>query len=76
MAVSPQWEDIGLGAITDFVQQAFGPVDFDRSLVELTAAGVPSPAALPARAAGSSSPLIWPILRTACAGPTRKRRMR
>ena len=43
MAVSPQWEEIGLGAITDFVQQAFGPVDFDRSLVELTAAGVPLP---------------------------------
>ena len=43
VAVSPQWEDIGLGAITDFVQQAFGPVDFDRSLVELTAAGVPLP---------------------------------
>jgi hypothetical protein len=43
VAVSPQWEDIGLGAITDFVQQAFGPVDFDRSLVELTAAGIPLP---------------------------------
>ena len=43
VAVSPQWEDIGLGAITDFVQQTFGPVDFDRSLVELTAAGVPVP---------------------------------
>jgi hypothetical protein len=42
-AVSPEWEDIGLGAITDFVQQAFGPVDFDRSLVELTATGVPLP---------------------------------
>src|SRR5205807_712921 len=42
-AVSPQWEDIGLGAITDFVQQAFGPVDFDRSLVELTATSVPLP---------------------------------
>jgi hypothetical protein len=42
-AVSPGWEDIGLGAITDFVQQAFGPVDFDRSLVELTATGVPLP---------------------------------
>jgi tetratricopeptide (TPR) repeat protein len=35
--------DVGLGAITDFVQQAFGPVDFDRSLVELTATGVPLP---------------------------------
>jgi hypothetical protein len=42
-AVSPEWEDIGLGAITDFVQQAFGPVDFDRSLVELTATSVPLP---------------------------------
>ena len=42
-AVSPEWEDIGLGAITDFVQQAFGPVDFDRSLVELTVADVPLP---------------------------------
>jgi hypothetical protein len=42
-AVSPEWEDIGLGAITDFVQQAFGPVDFDRSLVELTVMSVPVP---------------------------------
>ena len=42
-AVSPGWEDIGLGAITDFVQQAFGPVDFDRSLVELTIRAVPLP---------------------------------
>jgi hypothetical protein len=42
-AVSPDWEDIGLGAITDFVQRAFGPVDFARSLVELTATGVPLP---------------------------------
>ena len=41
--MSPGWEDIGLGAITDFVLQAFGPVDFDRSLVELTAANVPLP---------------------------------
>jgi hypothetical protein len=35
--VSPGWEDIGLGAITDVVQHAFGPVDLDRSLVELAA---------------------------------------
>src|ERR1700678_680500 len=35
-AETPSWDDIGLGAITDFVQQAFGPVDLDRSLVELT----------------------------------------
>ena len=27
--VSPGWEDIGLGAITDIVQHAFGPVDLD-----------------------------------------------
>jgi hypothetical protein len=35
--VSPGWEDIGLGAITDIVQHAFGPVDLDRSPVELAA---------------------------------------
>lgn len=46
VAVSPEWQDIGLGAITDFVQQAFGPVDFDWSLVELTAADVPFPGCL------------------------------
>ncbi len=43
VAQSPEWEDIGLGAITDFVQQAFGPVDFDRSLVELTVTAAPLP---------------------------------
>jgi hypothetical protein len=37
--VSPTWDDIGLGAITDIVQQAFGPVDLDRSTVELSAGG-------------------------------------
>jgi hypothetical protein len=42
-AISAEWEDIGLGAITDFVQQTFGPVDFDRSLVELTVMSVPLP---------------------------------
>lgn len=34
--VSEGWQDIGLGAITDVVQHAFGPVDLDRSPVELT----------------------------------------
>ncbi len=33
--VSPGWEDIGLGAITDIAQHAFGPVDLDRSPVAL-----------------------------------------
>jgi hypothetical protein len=33
--VSPDWGDIGLGAITDIVRHAFGPVDLDRSPVEL-----------------------------------------
>ena len=33
----PSWEDIGLGAIQDVVQRAFGPVDLDRSQVELEA---------------------------------------
>lgn len=32
-----RWEDIGLGAITDVVQHAFGTVDLDRSPVELAA---------------------------------------
>lgn len=33
--VSPDWEDLGLGAITDIAKHAFGPVDLDRSPVEL-----------------------------------------
>lgn len=33
--VSPGWEPIGLGAITDVAVHAFGPVDLDRSLVAL-----------------------------------------
>ena len=33
--VSPGWESIGLGAITDIAQHAFGPVDLDRSPVAL-----------------------------------------
>ena len=37
--VSPRWEDIGLSAITDIVQHAFGQIDLDRSPVELRAAG-------------------------------------
>jgi len=42
-AEAPQWDAIALGAITDFVQQAFGPVDLDRSLVELTVTAAPLP---------------------------------
>jgi len=42
-AEAPSWDAIGLGAITDFVQQAFGPVDLDRSLVELTVTAAPLP---------------------------------
>ncbi|MCA1677689.1 MAG: SEC-C domain-containing protein [Actinobacteria bacterium] len=37
------WEPIGLGAIQDLVQEAFGPVDLDRSRVRLEAAGAPAP---------------------------------
>lgn len=36
------WEPIGLGAIQDLVQDAFGPVDLDRSLVALPPAKAPS----------------------------------
>jgi hypothetical protein len=32
---SDGWEPVGLGAIQDLVQDAFGPVDLDRSLVRL-----------------------------------------
>ena len=42
-AETPSWDAIGLGAITDFVQEAFGPVNLDRSLVELTVTAVPRP---------------------------------
>src|SRR3984957_16259608 len=42
-AETPAWDDIGLNAITDFVQEAFGPVDLDRSLVELTVTADPRP---------------------------------
>jgi hypothetical protein len=42
-AETPLWDDIGLGAITDFVQEAFGPVDLNRSLVELTVTAAPRP---------------------------------
>jgi hypothetical protein len=41
--VSAGWEDIGLGAITDIVQAAFGPVDLDRSVVELAVMARPQP---------------------------------
>lgn len=40
---SASWDAIGLGTITDFVQQASGPVDLDRSLVELTVTAAPLP---------------------------------
>ena len=40
-AETASWDDIGLGAITDFVQEAFGPVGLDRSLVELTVTAAP-----------------------------------
>jgi hypothetical protein len=42
-AATRSWDAIGLGAITDFVQEAFGPVDLDRSLVELTVTAAPRP---------------------------------
>jgi hypothetical protein len=41
--VSPGWEPIGLGAIQDVVQEAFGPVDLDRSPVRLEAVDEPDP---------------------------------
>jgi hypothetical protein len=35
------WEPIGLGAIQDLVQDAFGPVDFDRSTIALPPSDAP-----------------------------------
>jgi len=40
--LSLDWEPIGLGAISDVVQEARGPVDLDRSPVELTASPKPA----------------------------------
>src|SRR5918993_1862423 len=37
------WQPMGLGAITDLVQHAFGPVDLDRSPVELAAVAATHP---------------------------------
>ena len=39
--VSDGWEPIGLGVIQDLAQDVFGPVDLDRSLVELSASAEP-----------------------------------
>jgi hypothetical protein len=39
-AADGRWDAIGLGAITDIVKHAYGAVDLDRSLVELTPATV------------------------------------
>src|SRR5258705_3670209 len=43
VAESRGWDAIGLGAITDFVQQEVRPVELDRSLVELAATDDPWP---------------------------------
>ncbi|MBV8947304.1 MAG: SEC-C domain-containing protein [Solirubrobacterales bacterium] len=40
-APEQSWEPIGLGAIQDLVQEAFGPVDLDRSLVALPPSDAP-----------------------------------
>jgi hypothetical protein len=72
--VSDEWEDIGLGAITDVVQHAFGPVDLDRSLVELVARSEPSRVARRVRAADSASRQGWPKPELRCALPTNARR--
>jgi hypothetical protein len=55
-ALSIEWEPIGLDAITDLAPHAFGPVDLDRSAVELATVTAVHGVARPARAAGSASP--------------------
>jgi SEC-C motif len=40
---STAWEPVGLGVVQDLVQDAFGPVDLDRSAVALQPARIPHP---------------------------------
>jgi hypothetical protein len=40
---STAWDPVGLGVVQDLVQDAFGPVDFDRSAVALQPVRVPTP---------------------------------
>ncbi len=69
--VSEGWQPIGLGAITDVVQEALGPVELDRSPVELAVIGeavAPCPACGGARFGfpgelGESSPAMCPAHR-------------
>jgi predicted nucleic acid-binding protein len=74
--VSAGWKDIGLGAITDAVQYAFGRVDLDRSPVEVAAfaqthLGCP---ALRRRPAGeASSRLDTALAEDRCGKRSRKR---
>lgn len=49
---SPRWEPVGLGAVQDLVQEAFGPVALDRSAVRLGPAETPQSGCL--ACAGSS----------------------
>jgi hypothetical protein len=72
--VSNGWEDIGLGAITDVVQHAFGNVDLDRAPVELTAARTPLPDCPAVGAAGSAFPGTLPSPETGCAHSTSAKR--
>lgn len=75
-AEAASWEAIGLGAITDFVQQAYGPVDLDRSLAELTAMADPMPGCPACAGRRFKSPPTWLSPGTTCASGTSKRRGR
>jgi hypothetical protein len=66
----------GLGTITDFVQQASGPVDLDRSLVELTVTALPCRYVRPARGRRFKFPADLDDAGTACARRTGKWRAR
>jgi hypothetical protein len=71
--VSRQWDDIGLGAIQDAVQHAFGKVDLDRWSCPCAAR---NPAAQRAPGAGSTTPPTWPSHGTKCARCIEPRRIR
>lgn len=50
------WEPLGLGAIQDLVQEAFGPVDLDRSTVRLNPVESPDARCAACRGAGFGFP--------------------
>ncbi|MDQ3609350.1 MAG: SEC-C metal-binding domain-containing protein [Actinomycetota bacterium] len=78
---SQGWEPVGLGAIQDLVQEAFGPVDLERALVRLSPVGPPDPDCAACRGERfgfpgdleSARPRLCPGHRSAAAAVTEER---